>query len=67
MDQVIVEKPDLLTRMLRNRIMRTLIALAILNRLVDIYGEAGQAFAKGFMDGFNRDHNVSSTPAPAKK
>jgi len=66
MDQVIVEKPDLLTRMLRNRTMRTLIAIAIFVRVMDVYYDAGKAFVKGFMDG-HRAHSTSSTPAPAKK
>ncbi|MBL8222180.1 MAG: hypothetical protein JNL62_23290 [Bryobacterales bacterium] len=67
MEQATVENPDLLTRMLRNRTMRTLIAIAIFVRVMDVYYDAGKAFAKGFMDGFSRDHSVSSTPAPAKK
>lgn len=67
MEQATVENPDLLTRMLRNRTMRTLIAIAIFVRVMDVYYDAGKAFVKGFMDGYRLDHSISSTPAPAKK
>jgi len=67
MDQVANNTQDLLTRMLRNRTMRTLIAIAIFVRVTDVYYEAGKAFVEGFMEAHNRAHGNSSTPAPAKK
>jgi hypothetical protein len=44
--------PDLLTRMLANRRMRNLIAIAVFVRVMDVYYEAGKAFIQGAESGW---------------
>ncbi len=52
--ELVNETPDLLTRLLRNRTMRNLIAIALFSYTIDVFYDAGKAFVKGFIDGWNR-------------
>lgn len=51
--ELVTETPDLLTRMLRNRTMRNMIAIALFAYTTDVYFNAGKAFVKGLIDGWN--------------
>lgn len=68
MEQANIETPpDLLTRLLRNRTMRTLIAIAIFVRVMDVYYDAGYSLIKGYKEAERKHAAVSSAPAHARK
>ena len=51
--ELVIETPDLLTRMLRNRTMRNLIAIAIVLTTLDTIYATGKDFVQGFQEGRN--------------
>ena len=59
--------PDLLTRMLANRRMRNLIAIAVFVQVMDVYYEAGKAFIQGAESGWQAGGKDSSAAKPAAR
>lgn len=55
--------PDLLTRLLANRFMRNLIAIALFCQVIDFYFDAAKAFVNGFQQGFR----FNPKPLPPSK
>lgn len=49
--ELVTETPDLLTRILRNRMMRNLIAIAIVLTTLDTIYATGKDVIQGFQDG----------------
>jgi hypothetical protein len=59
--------PDLLTRMLANRRMRNLIAIAVFVQVMDVYYEAGKSFFRGAESGWQAGGKDSSAAKPAAR
>ena len=60
-------EPDLLTRMLANRWMRNLIAIAVFVQVMDVYYEAGKAFLRGAESGWQAGGKDTSAAKPAAR